>query len=213
MSRVMNSLLGVASNVLTVWPVIAGGVIVTSLFAWAAQATDRFAPYSPYSWICGGLIGLLILSILLLCIAKANESFINAGIRRKHSQNGDRLNPLSTQFDSQRVFISDLVSPADHKVSGKTFIDCELIGPANIGFFASKPGGTSIAHCGFINCVGAVVTNNVFVPAAIGFEDCTFLRCKFVSLLLLVPESSADKFVKDLGNLQWITRTTVNSPS
>jgi hypothetical protein len=95
--------------------------------------------------------------------------------------------------------------PFDRTVKNKTFIDCDIIGPANIVFSATKQGGAAISGVNLINCAGVCTKNEIFVPEGIHFVDCQILRECIYGVLLFVPESGDDFMKKQMPGLKWVT--------
>lgn len=201
----LDRLLATASSLVTVVPVLAGSAVVSALLTWAAYATERLSPYAPFSWALAGTMGLLISALILLVLAKTRKIATEATIQRKFFEGGQRINPLNKQFNGERIAISDLVSPIGNAVVGKTFVECELIGPANIGLIATAPGRGEMSSCELIDAAGMVVRNNVHLPTLIMFKDCTLLRCKFYSIMFMVNDSMAQKMSQDMPNMVWVT--------
>ena len=218
MLRLLNALLGAASNLYTLLPLLAGGALVTALAAWAAWATERLSAYAPASWVAAGLLGGLSFAFAAALAAYCRQRWVSTTLLRQFHDAADRVNPLETMFTHRRIKIEDMVSPSDMTVRGKTFIDCEILGPANVVFTATRPGSGGLTDCGFINCAGARFKDDAFVPNGVAFVDCNLLRCKLHRVILLVPASAYPMVSANLAGLPWLTpdparNATVAEPS
>lgn len=170
--------------------------------AWLAHVTAFLQPYAPFSWGIAALIGAIGFALAVLVIAHIRSAIVTASIRRKFYEGSEKLNPVVSQFQEQRIFVSDLVPPFELVIRNKTFIKCEIIGPANV--VLSGPG--LIKDSSIINCAASKMSDkSQFIPASVMFENCQFLECKLVNLLFLVPSSAQAKFTKDLLGIHWIT--------
>ncbi|MEX2621028.1 MAG: hypothetical protein WD250_12520 [Egibacteraceae bacterium] len=78
-------------------------------------------------------------------------------------------------------------------IEGRTFENCQIIGPAII----APLGTTSIAHCtwdgDFDALVWPIAEGRDQVVGAIGALDCSFFRCRFVTVGLAVPASAVEQ--------------------
>jgi hypothetical protein len=111
------------------------------------------------------------------------------------------LNPLDTLFTTKRVRIADLSPPIGAIIEGKTFVDCDIMGPANVMFDG----------CHFHGNTGDVVDAIIIKPGMIprngfGFRNCIFRGCRFYLVTFMVPEPEYDSFKPPAhGGLNWIT--------
>ncbi|MBL4757654.1 MAG: hypothetical protein JKY32_08455, partial [Rhizobiales bacterium] len=102
--------------------------------AWAVKTAELFKEYEPFSWVVAGFVGVAIvvlltllwrLGFLLLTKAQFTKLFID-----KHPN----VDPMKDTFENQRIFLNEIVLPTDPWIENKTFINCDIIGPANIFF-------------------------------------------------------------------------------
>lgn len=100
---------------------------------WIAYITDWIAAYGPIGWWSAALLGTLVASLIMWIFAAIRYAWIHATAKDRWSKVVDKVNPLSHKFDSQRILFSDLAHPIWGKIKNNSFIDCDLIGPANIG--------------------------------------------------------------------------------
>ena len=182
--------------------VVAGGAGMSYL----AIASEWLRPYAPVSWGLAGLIGLLILSVICCLVAKARDILISSNINREfYSTRHPTINPLDSTFERQRIHIVELVTPFDKVVRSKTFIDCDLIGPANVAIGATSPGAGIMANNSLFKCIGVLMKDGADIAPADGmiFQNCTIVRCRLYGLTLYYPESWYGRH--GITNLPWIT--------
>ncbi len=108
-------------------------------------------------------------------------------------------------FERQRGYVNDLVLPFHRIIRGKTFVDCEIVGPANVALVVTKTGRGSVLDCSFIDSGGIVVTQNAAVPFGVKFEDCTFLRCRIYGLILFATADQLRHEMPGTPEAFWLT--------
>jgi len=187
------------------WPYASGILGVGVLSAVIAQATAWIAPWGPLGWWFSGLTGALFAMLLFFLGAITYSKITDARLKKRVYGSHDKINPLESHFRRQRIKINDLVLPFDPIIHGKTFEDCDLLGPCNVIVM----GRTELSHCGGSNVQAAIVAlkPDVGIQNAVAFQDCTIRRCRLYQLTFLVPDEAYLLFKKGLNNLEWITRT------
>ena len=113
-----------------------GFVIPFTSFAlpvWATRATGMLGDYAPASWVAVGFLGLVLYSACFFTVALARTWIVRAKYDQQHlSHSGSSANPMEKMFEKKRIFLNDFCLPSGPNVHDKYFIDCEVIGPANI---------------------------------------------------------------------------------
>jgi hypothetical protein len=119
----------------------------------------------------------------------------------------DTINPLDAEFIKKRIKISDLVSPIDGAIRNKRFIDCELIGPANISFLDSeKP--SDINGIGIYACDIVMIKDKTWACNVIVFDNITILNCKLHRITLYIQSNMVNIFkTKNKGENRFVTLT------
>ncbi|WP_293983694.1 hypothetical protein [Sphingobium sp.] len=148
--------LGRLSGLATFWPalpVAVSGLVTAKL----SESVVWIARFGAFGWWCAFVTGVLagLASATLFAVFK--ERMARAHAITKWSKEVDNINPLDDQFTRKRIRISDLEHPTTHRIAGKRFIDCQLVGPATIAFLNQ----THISGIGFINC-DLIPTKDVF---------------------------------------------------
>ncbi|MES1200952.1 MAG: hypothetical protein ABUS57_05835 [Pseudomonadota bacterium] len=188
-------------------------LVGTGVTAWAASTVHVLQAYAPLSWIFAGLIAFLILALGNMAFGVGAFWRTTAKIRASFYRERDRVNPLEQLFRNQRIAIHDLITPFERRVEEKTFIDCELIGPANIYISASGTGSISFVGNTFLPSETVLVRDGVHMPNVIVFHNCAFTRCKFYGVTLFFSESSFAIANRLISNLHWVTATPGPAPS
>jgi hypothetical protein len=152
-----------------------------------------------------GFLGMLFAAITYAIVARARLWFVNARATDQFYKHADRINPLDDTFRNRRINISDLVPPFASVIRRKTFIDCELIGPANASLSATSPGAGSMNGVGFIDCNACKVKDDIFVSTGVMFEDCTFLRGRIFRVTFFIPASGYDHMKNSMPGMNWLT--------
>ncbi|MCG6204580.1 hypothetical protein LPW26_08035 [Rhodopseudomonas sp. HC1] len=182
-----------------------GWALSFALPAWATWAITAFQEWAPLSWIAAGFVGVTITAIFYAVFARARLWLVNASIQERFYQETERINPLEQTFRNVRINVADLVSPIEPIVRGKTFIDCEILGPANAALSATKPGAGSMNGVNFIGCDACKVKDDAFTANGIMFEDCTFLRGKIFRITFFIPEIGYEHVKRSMPGMNWLT--------
>jgi len=171
--------------------------------AWAISATTGFERFAPLSWVAAGFLGLLIASGSYALAAKAFARRIRTKYDARMLASGGAIDPLEKTFERKRIYLNEFCLPSHPFIEDKSFIDCEIIGPANMLFVA----GNSIMQgkypiCDAVYLSPNSVPNNVYL-----FKDCIFRGCNFSRVTYFVANEETEMF-KDYNLVRWIT----NSP-
>ncbi|MFT3673614.1 hypothetical protein [Aestuariivirga sp.] len=167
--------------------------------AWFASATEWLGKYGPIAWVSAGFIGVLVFSMVWLVVAVARKIWINSTVHKKFYDSADRVNPMETYFSRKRIKLEDLLPPGSGFVEGKTFEDCELIGPLNvlsIDSFLESNRFESVDHI--------AISPSANVLNARVFHKCHFRRCKFFNVSFLIAAEFVEH-VTNWGGTNWIT--------
>lgn len=179
---------------------IIGWAMSFAIPAWATWAIAALQAWAPLSWVVAGFLGMLIAALVYAIVARARLWFVNARATGEFYKQIDRINPLEDTFRNRRIAIADLKPPFEPVIRRKTFIDCELIGPANASF-----GATSMNGVIFIDCNACKVKNTAFISTSVMFEDCTFLRGKIFRVTFFIPEAGYDHMRNSMPGMNWLT--------
>jgi hypothetical protein len=179
---------------------ILGALASFTLPAWAVWAADIFSHYAPFSWVAAGFSGFLITAVGRLLWAYGSQIQTRAKYNARFiARSGEGFNPLDLTFERRRIFLEDFVLPSQPMIDGKTFIDCDIIGPANIYWHGSNQAFPIRPPVMDVVCLEAKnpFNNGIIVKNCI-FRNCSFQRITVFTL----PESYPEW--KDNPNLNWI---------
>lgn len=184
-----------------VWGVLfpAGSFVLP---AWSARAAGILSDYAPFSWVLAGFAGVLVYVLCLVLGGLGRAMAVRADYDARFMAETGGVDPLSKVFESKRIFLNNFILASNPVVENKTFVNCEIVGPANI-FLQVGNSADDIRHGG----VDAVVLNgdkdfnNGFFFRWCAFRGCTFHRVTFFFL----PHEA--KRFEDLNWLNWISYT------
>lgn len=207
MSPFITRIIDRASTFISAYTTINGGIVVSggAIAAWAAWATEVFQTYSPFSWVISGMVGALVVALALWAAAYASDRRVIRDIRAQHQNKPNSANPLESSFRKERINIHDMAPPWDNKIVGKTFIECQLIGPANILFLSSDGGYSSITNMKLIDSSAAELKPDHIPAASVIFQDCIITGCTLVKVVLMVHQPFADESARRISGIHWIT--------
>lgn len=159
----------------------AGGI------TYLASVSESVAAWGP---VGVGAIGILSALLIWVGLAGAQSLRAKTAYLRAKAQaierwgdDVDNVNPLSKEFHTKRIRLSDLVNPITSHIEGKRFIDCELMGSANVLFYDNlKIDGLTMTNC------DVVVLNEkepMMVYNAIRLENCIIINCKIYGCTII----------------------------
>ena len=111
------------------------------------------------------------------------------------------FNPLDETFTKQRIDLQTFRTQFNEPVTGKTLVDCELVGPALI----ILAGNVSMSGVGIGNCEFVKVRDGAMIFNGIPFVNLTVTRGKMRGLTIIVFESAVDNVNQGVSGIQWIT--------
>jgi hypothetical protein len=185
--------------------VLGAWMVSFALPAWAAKAAGFMLQYQPFSWVAVGFAGMLTTALIYAVVGWGRNLWVTASIRNRFYRQTDRFNPMDTIFQRQRIAIADLANPMEQIIRNKKFIDCEMIGPANILMLLSAPGTGKLIGNTFNKFDAVVISNDAAPQSAMAFVDCDFERCSFYNVVLLIQERNADEANGAIDTMHWIT--------
>ncbi|HRE43325.1 MAG TPA: hypothetical protein PKY87_05075 [Terricaulis sp.] len=184
-----------------------------ALPAWAASTVEILSAYSPLSWVIAGLAGWAIAGLGYAGVGIGAYWRTMAKIRSVWARSPNPVDPMETVFRNKRINVADLITPYHRVISNKNFIDCELVGPANL-FIAVTSGSGSLAFHGntFQPSETVMIKNDASPPNAIVLQDCSFSRCTFYGVILFFREAVFEAANRLISNLYWVTATPQAMP-
>jgi hypothetical protein len=167
-----------------------------ALPAWATRAAGMFSQYAPLSWVLAGFLGVLAYSVSMALYGYGKRQAARAKYDARFMKSSGGVDPLAKVFESKRVFLNDFVLPSHPVIEGKTFVNCEIVGPANLLLQGEYQVNEVRA-----DKVDAVILNpNRYFNNGYIFRNCTFRNCTFHRVtLFFLPEEA-----KRYGHLIWL---------
>jgi hypothetical protein len=192
---------------------VSGTGVLTFITAWFARQAEWLNRYGNLGWWGATLIGFFVAAWAFVGIGWVRYIWAKASATLKWRDAVASLNPLDPEFTRQRIRISDLANPFTSRVSNKRFVDCELLGPANVVVHNADP-VRGIRGVTFVSCDIVAVRQNISIQNVVVFENIdmiggAFYRCTiFVSppMLpqILIMEKSFS--ISLTGNAEWDAR-------
>lgn len=146
-----------------------------ALPAWAARVTGVFSEYAPLSWVVAGFAGLLLYSVAVFIYGTGQQRSVRSRYDARFMSETGGVDPLAKVFEGKRIYLSDFVLPSNPYISGKNFVDCEIVGPANI--FLEVGNGFADVPSIKIDSVALVADARFFNGYT--FSNCNFRNCTF----------------------------------
>lgn len=192
---------------LTWLQLITGGGLLSAV-GWvsnlAAKQTQWVTTLGPYGVWLATLGGVLLAAIVFLLMVWGRYAWLRgSAMNQWREQVGDKFNPLENSFRNQRILLRDLVSPLVPVVRGKTFYDCELLGPGNVVVRITAPNSGGFANLRFNNCDWVVARPNVASQSFIILEDCHFIGGNVTNIMFFLIREEALAMM--MPGMNWIT--------
>lgn len=167
---------------------------------WAARATNVLAEYAPLSWVAIGFMGLFGYAGCVALYGIGQRYNVRARYDAKFMAETGGVDPLSKVFEGKRIFLNDFVLPSNPFVDGKSFVDCEIVGPANI--YLAMNNDIRDVKPNRVDAVALSGTNPFF--NGFTFRSCTFRNCTFHRVTLFFHPSEVSG-IQHLDWLNWIS--------
>ncbi|MBK6897670.1 MAG: hypothetical protein IPH06_13890 [Alphaproteobacteria bacterium] len=178
---------------------------VAFMFSVLAYFTEAFLDLAPFSYGLAFLIGFVFYSLGWYIWGQYRISVAKSRILELSVGPKSSINPLNNHFENQRIYISDFFVPYDPVIKGKTFLNCEIMGPFNI--IIPQGGRGTFDGVDFYECDFIEAKPNAFAHVGIGLFDVSFKNCKFYKFTIIVPPDIANQLrsIKEL-DINWVTK-------
>ncbi|WP_439470948.1 hypothetical protein [Brevundimonas sp.] len=173
-----------------------------ALTAWAAKAAELLSAYAPFSWVGAGICGGLVVSVSYWLFASSRAKWVRTKYDNTMMLRGGMVDPLAKTFEAKRIYLSEFVLPSHPVIEGKTFIDCEIIGPSNVLLVS----GNSVAEGRSPHCDAIALRDGDLPINGIFLRNCTFRGCSFLRVTFLISEQEIETN-RDVNWLHWIGHT------
>jgi hypothetical protein len=168
--------------------------------AWAARAANILGEYAPFSWVAIGILGALALAGAYALWGWGRQRHRRASYDKRMLQRGSYVDPLEKTFERRRIFLNEFALPSHPLIEDKTFIDCEIIGPANIILDT----GNRVDEPRFPLCDTVLMSAPARPFNGYAFRRCAFRGCSFQRITFLIPAHEYE-MARGVDWLNWIT--------
>lgn len=175
---------------------------ISALSGFLAYWSKVLADYSPFSYFLIAILTYFVLAIAARLFAAAKWISQSAALRDR-LVNTYNINPLEDIFKGTRLKASELLPIVGHKVVGKTFINCDLVGPLNAAFRTCRFTNNKADMADAVLITAGVVPNN-----GVLFENCVFDRCNFYYWTFNIHQEFIDEFI----SYGWNNLNVLNRP-
>jgi hypothetical protein len=179
---------------------LAGWAIASGLFSWAVAASGIFGAYAPFSWMFAAFVGAGLAALIYQLGISAHRQLIRNRYDAKLLANGGAIDPLAKTFESKRIYLNEFALPSKPLIEGKTFIECELIGPANVVLVS----GNTVTDQQLPICDAILIAEGADPSNGYVFRNCIFRNCSFVRVTFMVTSAELDA-AKRMDWLRWIS--------
>lgn len=185
------------------WPVLSSAFVAGGGMSYLATLTAWASAAGPLGIGVIGLTTALLTNLLLAWAqakrAQARERNVLAEITQNWVTKSDVINPLNPEFHRVRINISELRHPVYPVIERKRFIDCQLVGPANLVI-----NGGSITSAAFSNCDLVLVKENAKVMNAVMLDNCQIYGGELVNVTIIIQPRMLQSF-KDTEGVYFVT--------
>lgn len=184
----------------SLWGFIVTAATSSGFAAWAASETQLLSQYAPLSWVLAGLAAFLTVAVVYLVWSVARTISIRAYYNRSLYEKSGFVDPMANTFENKRIFLSEFCLPSDPYIAGKTFINCEIIGPSNL--FLRH--GNRVDEHKFSHCDAVLLAEGSTFYNGITVDGCMFRGCSFKRISLMLTKEERDRS-PTVDWLNWIS--------
>ncbi|WP_160297990.1 hypothetical protein, partial [Rhodopseudomonas palustris] len=186
------------------WERIAAAFVAGGGMTYLSQITDWVSVWGPAGVGFVGLVSALSVWVALALAsslrAKAKLRMANTEVIQKWKDQVTSANPLAPEFHRERLRIDDVAHPISKSITGKRFIDCELIGPANL--FMSR---VNLSHVGFIDCDVVVARERSIIRNATLIDNVQMVGGQIWNCTFIIPPNLVETFASMGGKFVTLT--------
>lgn len=174
-------------------------IALTALPAWAVSAMDLFQQFAPLSWVIAGFVGLIIAVLAYAIFSWSYGRWVRSKYNQYLFSKSGYVDPMAKTFENKRIFLNEFCLPSEPHIDGKAFINCDIIGPANILIRNNN----QLADQRLPNCDAILTRTDRWPHNGIIIDNCTFRGCSFKRVTIIVPEIAYSGF-EHLDWLHWL---------
>lgn len=181
----------------TYW-ILASSSAMGVITGWLSTGVTWISQFGFFGWWLAGLLGALVTAMFLMIIAWVRYAWVHASAKNKWANQVDDFNPLDKEFQRRRLKIADLAEPITNSIRGKRFIDCDMVGPANIFLWNN----ININGFELVDCTVVVLCpdkNGGLHPGnAVRFSSIEMYNCRLFGVTVMIPPQLVHVF-QDTG--------------
>lgn len=174
-------------------------LVSAALPAWAVSAMATLQQYAPLSWVLAGFAGLITSVLVFAVFSFAYGRWVRSRYNSYLLAKSGYVDPMAKTFENKRIFLSEFCLPSEPHIEGKAFINCDIVGPANL--IIRHNNQVADQRLPFLDAV--LVRADLTPHTGIYIDNCTFRGCSFKRITLLVPTNAYHDF-SHLDWLRWI---------
>jgi hypothetical protein len=150
--------------------------------------------------VAAGFCGFLLFAFGYALIARARAQWVRTKYDYGLYKRTGFVDPMVATFENKRIFLADFILPSDPHIEGKTFINCEIVGPANVFFrYNNRVDEHRLPICdGVVIAPGKPFYNGVFL------DGCAFRKCSFKRVTVAVLPDMYEQS-KNVDWINWIS--------
>lgn len=177
-----------------------------ALPAWATWVTGVFSEYAPLTWVIAGFVGFFAYSMIVFIHGAGRSRSVRSRYDASFLRETGGVDPLAKVFEDKRIFLNDFVLPSHAFVEDRTFVNCEIVGPANM-YFEFGNGVDNVKP----HPVDAVALNGERrFSNGVTFRNCRFRGCTFHRITIFLHPSEIET-AKGADWLNWISPMPVQT--
>ena len=186
---------GRLANLVTLWPVLLPATAFGAVMAFLSVGVDWIGQFGAFGWMSAGLVSFAILAFALAALAWFRTKWIQASAEKNWHRRTDFFNPLEKEFRSIRLKILDVANPVNNKIINKRFLDCELLGPANVVFDGGTLHEATLQNVDFVVC-----RPDAYIQYPIHMKDCQVIGGSIAQCVIFIPAEMAGHIAAMGGN-------------
>lgn len=191
---------GRAANAVSFWALVPPSIIGV-ITGYLSTGVGWMSRYGAFGWFVSGLVAFLLASVAFALTARTKLWRLDAKSRARILGDSSLFDPMARVYDGKRLYLRDLAPAGRKQVVGKTFVNCEIIGPgtAVVGLRSSESRPFPVmkdSRTFDVDCIEIDPSSRS--ELAISFVDCDFDTCRFYHMTLLFHS-------RENETLNWIT--------
>lgn len=201
MAKFIDRWLGRLSGAYTFSPLLPAG-LVGVVFGFLSQGVEWISQFGLFGWLSAGICAFAITGFGFATVARAQLWRVESKGRTQLSGESSPLDPMEPIFRNKRIKIIDLINPYDQVVLNKKFIDCEIIGPANILIMFNR---SKFHNNNFERSDSIEIRDDAIPQNATNIVECDFEGCRFFKVSMLFQSSSRKAADELITSQNWLT--------